>query len=108
LRRVRLDVNGRIVQLPRERAEQLRHAAALEAADSSVLRDISLLLDRAIETERVVALQRQELRPLARLLDKLEHGHAFDELREALGSASGFHGADARPRQPPRDDAGDP
>lgn len=88
MRRVRIDVNGRVVELPSEQAEWLRHAAALAAAESSILRDISLLLDRAIESERVVALQHHELRPLARLLDSLADSPAFDELRDALAGAS--------------------
>ena len=59
---IRLDLNGRPVSLDREVAVQLREAAARWAAKSSTVRDLSLILDQAIRTGRVVALQRQELR----------------------------------------------
>lgn len=96
---MRLDVNGQVVELTREQAEELRDASALAAASSSVLRDISLLLDRAITSGRMIALQRQEVRPLARLLANLEDGQAFDELRDALDMATGpQHGTENRPR----------
>jgi hypothetical protein len=87
LRQVRVDVNGQVVVLACEDAARLRDDAARWAAGSSILRDISLLLQRALETERVVALQHHELRPLARLLDASEDAAAFGELQRALSRA---------------------
>lgn len=81
---IRLDLNGRLVSLDREVALQLREAAARGAAKSSIVRDLSLVLDQAIRTGRVVALQRQELRALTRVLGSIENRADLDELRDAL------------------------
>jgi hypothetical protein len=85
---IRLDLNGRPVSLDREVAVQLREAAARWAAKSSTVRDLSLILDQAIRTGRVVALQRQELRALAEVLGSIENREDLAELRDVLNRAT--------------------
>lgn len=86
-------MNGELVALPRESAERLRNAAARRAAESSTLRDLSLVLNRAIQSERVVALQRHEMKALTRLLAVLENEQELAELRGALDRAAGAYGS---------------
>jgi hypothetical protein len=49
-----------------------------------MLRDLSLVVDRAIRTGRVVALQHHELRALARLPSVVGNDQHFAELRQLL------------------------
>jgi hypothetical protein len=81
---VRIDINGQLVALPQRLAEQLRDAAASSASTSLTRRDLSLVLDRAIRTSKLVALQRAEARSLAELLDEQHWGAKVAELRDAL------------------------
>jgi hypothetical protein len=79
---VRLDVRGQVVTLEREDAERLRDAAAAAGALSSRRRDLALVLDWALSSERVVALRRAEARELAQLLAE---DPALAQLGDALG-----------------------
>ncbi|TML83314.1 MAG: hypothetical protein E6G08_20235 [Actinobacteria bacterium] len=83
---VQLDINGRLISLTRAEAERLRDEATAQAASSSALRDLSLVLDRAIRGKRVVALQHQEQRALARLLAQYPDDE-YAPLRAALSHA---------------------
>lgn len=62
-----LDVGGRHIKLDATEAMQLRDAAASRAGKSSVARDLSLLLDRALYRHQVIALRRAEAHTLAQL-----------------------------------------
>jgi hypothetical protein len=62
--RVMLDLGGRRVALSRGQAKLLRDRMAEVAGRSSVARDVSLLLDRALTCERVLVLRRNEARAL--------------------------------------------
>jgi len=84
---VQLDINGQLVPLTRKQAERLRDGATAQASSSSALRDLSLVLDRAIRSKRVVALQHQELRALARLLTLYPDEAGLAQLRRALPEA---------------------
>jgi hypothetical protein len=84
---ITLDINGRTIQLTRQQAEQLRDEATARAAASSSLRDLSLVLDRAIRSTRVVSVQHGELRALARLLRECFEGDQFAELAGSPTSA---------------------
>jgi hypothetical protein len=64
---VRVEVRGRVVQLPRAAVERAQQFAAAQAGVSSRMRDLALVLDWALNTERVVALRRGEVRELERL-----------------------------------------
>jgi hypothetical protein len=65
---VRLEVRGHVVTLPREQVARAQALAAAEAGSSSKLRDLALVLDWALNTQRVVALRRSEARDLERLV----------------------------------------
>ncbi len=65
---VGLDVQGVVVSLEPSQAERLRSAAAAQSGVSSRLRDLSLVLDWALGSSRVVALRRSEARELLRLV----------------------------------------
>jgi hypothetical protein len=65
---IRLDVQGVVVSMEPTQAERLRLAAATQAGSSSRLRDLSLVLDWALGSSRVVALRRSEARELLRLV----------------------------------------
>jgi hypothetical protein len=65
---VKLDVHGVVVSIEPAQAERLRVAAAARAGTSSRLRDLSLVLDWALASSRVVALRRAEARELLRLV----------------------------------------
>ncbi len=83
---VKLDVRGQVISLRREDAERLRAAAAAAGAASSRRRDLALVLDWALASDRIVALRRAEARELAALL--AEDGSLAD-LGEALGGVGG-------------------
>lgn len=65
---VKLDVQGVVVSIAPPQAERLRVAAAAQAGTSSRLRDLSLVLDWALASPRVVTLRRAEARELLRLV----------------------------------------
>jgi hypothetical protein len=65
---VRIEVRGRVVQLPRTTVERAQQLAAAQAGVSSRLRDLALVLDWALNSDRVVALRRSEVRELERLV----------------------------------------
>lgn len=80
---VRLEVRGQVITLRRDDAERLRAAAAGTAGLSTRRRDLALVLDWALSSQRVVALRRAEARELARLL--LEDGE-LSYLGEAIAA----------------------
>jgi hypothetical protein len=66
-----LDVGGRRVELDPGEAVRLRDAAAAGAGRSSAARDLSLLLDRALQRRQILALRRSEVHTLAQLAGQL-------------------------------------
>jgi hypothetical protein len=64
---VRLEVRGQTVSFPRAQIERAQALALAEAGASSGLRDLSLVLDWALNSPRVVALRRSEAKELERL-----------------------------------------
>ena len=68
--------------LRQEDAERLRAAAASAGAFSSRRRDLSLVLEWALTSSRVVALRRSEARELCTLLAE---DPALTHLADALG-----------------------
>jgi len=68
---VTLDIAGRRLDLAPADAARLRDAAAARAGASSVARDLSLLLERALERRRVLALHRSEAHTLAELASEI-------------------------------------
>jgi hypothetical protein len=76
---VTLDLNGRRISVDEAAVVAARDEAALRAASSTPLRDLSLVLDAAIGG-RPVALHRNEIR----LLRKLAADAGIDELIEAM------------------------
>jgi hypothetical protein len=80
---MKLDINGRVIELSREHVELLRDAAAARAASSSRLRDLSLMLDRALRSGHVLALRRSEARVLTELLAP-QSTHELRELRQEI------------------------
>jgi len=65
---IELDLNGRKLTLDEEVVRDLQAAAAASAGESSTLRDLAFMLDRALTEDRPVSLQRAEARALERLL----------------------------------------
>jgi hypothetical protein len=65
---IELDLNGRKLTLDEEVVRDLQAAAAASAGESSTLRDLAFMLDRALREDRPVTLQRAEARALERLL----------------------------------------
>jgi hypothetical protein len=65
---IELDLNGRKLTLDEEVVRELQIKAAADAGESSTLRDLAFMLDRALSEERRVSLQRAEARALERLL----------------------------------------
>jgi hypothetical protein len=75
-----------MVSFPRAQIERAQALASGEAGASSGLRDLSLVLDWALNSQRVVALRRSETRELERLADR----HAeLDGLAATLASLRG-------------------
>jgi len=72
------------ITLSEREAEELRHAAAADAGQSTARRDLSLLLERGLGTEATVALSRAEARELAELLAAGGASTNFALLQEAL------------------------
>jgi hypothetical protein len=66
-----LDVGGRRVDLASGDAVRLRDAAAACAGRSSAARDLSLLLDRGLHRQQVLALRRAEAQTLAQLASRV-------------------------------------
>jgi hypothetical protein len=67
---IRLDLPGGQVELRRDDVVCLRDAAAAQTGRSSTARDLSLLLDRALDGGSRVVLRRGELHALAELADE--------------------------------------
>lgn len=73
-----------MVRLSRAAAERAQQFAAAQAGVSPRLRDLALVLDWALNTDRVVALRRAEIRELERLV---ETHTELDALAADLASA---------------------
>jgi hypothetical protein len=67
-----LDILGNIASIDDDDARRLRDAAAAEAGRSAGHRDLALLLDRALETRRRIAVHRGEQRALEAILEREE------------------------------------
>ena len=81
---VRIEIRGQVVKLPRAAVERAQQLAAAQAGVSSRLRDLALVLDWALNSDRIVALRRSEVRELERLVE----GHpVLDGLAVALAPA---------------------
>ena len=65
---IELDLNGQKLTLDDEVVRELQSEAAAGAGNSSTLRDLAFMLDRALTEEKPVSLQRAEARALERLL----------------------------------------
>ena len=65
---IELDLNGRKLTLDESVVRELQLEAAAGAGESSTLRDLAFMLDRALTDERTISLQRAEARALERLL----------------------------------------
>ena len=81
---VRLDVLGQQVTLSEREAEELRAAAEGDAGRSTTRRDLSLLLERALQSGAMIALSRAEARELITLVSSDRFGRNRDLLRQAL------------------------
>ena len=81
---VTLDVIGQLVTLSEREAEELRDAAVAEAGRSTILRDLSLLLERGLRTRATVVLSRAEARELAELTKAGRFSTNLALLRQAL------------------------
>ena len=90
-----LDIGGRKVRVTETQLELLREAAAAHASSSSVLRDLSLVLDRALRSGQVVALRRAEARALAQLVATQAHPELV-ELKRSLAAVT-RRGSSPRP-----------
>ncbi|HEY5100708.1 MAG TPA: hypothetical protein VII54_11695 [Gaiellaceae bacterium] len=66
-----LDVSGRRVEVSCADADRLKEAASREAGRSSVARDLSLLLNRALAGGGTLALRHGEVRTLTRMAESL-------------------------------------
>ena len=78
-----LDVSGRRIEVSEEAALRLREAASLEAGRSSVARDLSLLLERALTGGNTLALRRVEAHTLTQLAERLDMGELVARLSAA-------------------------
>lgn len=65
---IEIDLGGRKLTLDEEVVRELQLEAAAGAGESSTLRDLAFMLERALSEERPVPLQRAEARALERLL----------------------------------------
>jgi hypothetical protein len=81
---VHLDVLGQLLTLSEREAEELRGAAESDAGRSTARRDLSLLLERALETGTTIALSRAEARELLTLVSSGGLSSNLDLLRQAL------------------------
>jgi hypothetical protein len=64
---VRVDVRGQVVEMSRDDAERLRARAVVESGRSGRARDLALVLDWALASDRVVVLRRGEASEFVRL-----------------------------------------
>jgi len=78
---VMIEIRGRAVRLPRASVEGAQQLAAAQGGVSSRLRDLALVLDWALNSDRVVSLRRSEVRELERLV---EAHPQLDDLAAAL------------------------
>lgn len=82
-RRVVLDLSGRRAELSRAEAMLLRDAAAAQAGSSSLARDLAVLLDHALETQRLLALRPSEAQLLGQVAQQQGLGDIVGRLADA-------------------------
>ncbi len=80
-----LDLLGGRITLDADEVTRLRDVAAAKAGQSSAARDLSLLLDRALQHRKPVALRRAEVQTLIRLAADAR----LDQLAAQLAAANG-------------------
>jgi hypothetical protein len=85
-REIRLDLFGSVVSVRRELVDELRAEAAAQAGVSSQHRDLSLVLDRALETGGAV-LGRSDVRALVAVLE-LRAPDADEEVADLVRAAT--------------------
>ncbi|MBV8258981.1 MAG: hypothetical protein JO073_14310 [Actinobacteria bacterium] len=86
---IHVDVFGAVVRLPRDLVGELRSAAAARAGVSSRHRDLSLVLDRALDSGSAT-LTHGDLRALTAIREEEPTlADAVDELREAARRQAG-------------------
>lgn len=82
---ISFDLPGGVTALRREDVSALRDAAAAQAGRSLAARDLSLLLDRALERGSSVVLRRAELQKLI----EVAHDAALDDIAAELARLAG-------------------
>jgi hypothetical protein len=88
VRRVIFDLPSGQVSLEAREVELLRDAAAAQAGSSIAARDLSLLLDRALNQPRPVAFRRAELHTLVEIATSADLGEIAARL-DGAAEASG-------------------
>lgn len=88
---VTLDIAGRRFDLDPADAARLRDAAAARAGTSSSARDLSLLIDRAMQGRHVLALRRAEAQTLMQLASDIDLAIASEN--PLSGQAPGDRGS---------------
>lgn len=84
---IQLDILGRVVTAPPSIVAKLRDFAATRAGQSLSHRDLSLALDRALQTQSTVVLQRGEARALLELVEEKKADTEIAALGEAVRGA---------------------
>lgn len=82
---ISLDLPTRRIELEADQVAQLRDAAAARAGRSSAARDLSLLLDRALQQDKPIALRSAEVRTLIHIATDAE----LDEIIAKVTGAKG-------------------
>lgn len=85
MNRIVLDLPGGRLTLDAYEVTRLRDTAAAQAGQSSAARDLSLLLDRALQHGKPVALRRAEVQTLTHVAADAQ----LDELAARLAAADG-------------------
>jgi hypothetical protein len=80
---IEIDLDGKVVEVPRDVISALAAAAAARARISDRHRELSLRLGGALESGRV-SLERGEVRALVAVLEENHFGPAAAELRRAV------------------------
>jgi hypothetical protein len=84
---IRLDLPRGQIDLRRDDLGRLRDAAADQAGRSSAARDLSLILDRALDQRRTVTLRRGELHALIHVAADAGLGELTARLEDAAGTS---------------------
>ena len=89
MRRVIFDLPSGQVSLEASEVELLRNAVADKAGSSIAARDLSLLLDRALNEPRPVAFRRAELQTLIEIAASVDLAEVAERLQPAGDGATG-------------------